>query len=68
MKKKRRTQREIGFIQGVAYATYLLCVFDEPTYAKGIIKESGINIEDIRKYASKEDLEVLEEKVFISFE
>ena len=59
MKKKHITQREIGFTQGIAYAANLMCRYDLD--AENLIKETGIPIEDFRKYVPKEDLEHLEE-------
>ncbi|MFL1672578.1 hypothetical protein [Paenibacillus dendritiformis] len=59
MKKEEISQRKIGFIQGVIYASSLLAEYQMD--AEGLLKESGISVSDIRKYADERDLEILEE-------
>lgn len=57
MPKKRITQREIGFTQGVAYAAALLARYDLD--AETLIKECGF-AKDIRKYGEECDVEGLD--------
>jgi predicted esterase len=59
MSKRRITQREIGFTQGVAYAAALMNRYHMD--ADGLIRESGIPTSDFRKYTDESDLEYLEE-------
>ncbi|URJ45149.1 hypothetical protein MF628_004931 [Paenibacillus polymyxa] len=58
MAKKRITQREIGFIQGIVYAAALQADWGADAY--DIISESNFKVEDIRKYAEDCDLQKLE--------
>lgn len=59
MAKKRITQREIGFIQGIVYAAGLQADWGADAY--DIISESNFKVEDIRKYAEDCDLQKLED-------
>lgn len=59
MAKKRITQREIGFIQGIVYAAALQADWGADAY--DIVQESNYKVEDIRKYAEDYDLQKLED-------
>lgn len=59
MAKKRITQREIGFIQGIVYAAALQADWGADAY--DIISESNFKVEDIRKYVEDCDLQKLED-------
>jgi hypothetical protein len=47
-------ERNIGFIQGVAYSAGLMKRFSMDS--KQLLKESGITEEDLRKYVDRYDL------------
>lgn len=51
------SDREIGFISGVAYAAALMKGYK--VSAEQLLKESGISKEDLLKYADKHDLVIL---------
>lgn len=55
--KRKMDARQIGFIQGVAYAAGLCRRFGSDS--EQILKESGITEEEFRKYADDYDLENL---------
>ncbi|KOS04098.1 hypothetical protein AM598_02900 [Paenibacillus polymyxa] len=59
MAKKRITQREIGFIQGIVYAAGLQADWGADAY--DIVRESNFKVEDIRKYAEDCDLQKIED-------
>lgn len=59
MAKKRKTQREIGFIQGMAYAAALQADWGADAY--DVISQSGIPTDLIRKYATDCDVEKLKD-------
>lgn len=58
-KKKRLKQRNIGFIQGIAFAAAMVKAKDFDAY--DLIKESGISISDFRKHADEVDIEQIAE-------
>ncbi|WP_337033229.1 hypothetical protein [Paenibacillus illinoisensis] len=58
MPKKRLTQREIGFIQGMVNAAALQ--EDWGASAFDVISGSDYTVEDIRKHCDKSDVEKLE--------
>lgn len=45
----------------IASASYLVDVFDQPTYAKQLLKHHGISPDDVREYADEYDLEILDD-------
>jgi hypothetical protein len=57
MAKKEPDARQIGFIQGVAYAAGLCRRFGSDS--EQILAESGITEEELRKYCDDYDLENL---------
>ncbi|MCY8934367.1 hypothetical protein MOE21_17425 [Bacillus atrophaeus] len=52
VRKKRITQREIGFIQGVAYSVAALLRYDMD--AKELLRQSGITIDELKKYVDND--------------
>lgn len=59
MSETEYTQHKIGFIQGVIYSAALMAKYQMD--AEGLLKESGLTVTDIRKYADDHDIELLEE-------
>ncbi|MGN7308933.1 hypothetical protein ACTHQ2_23615 [Bacillus subtilis] len=57
MAKKRLTQREIGFIQGLVCAAALQEDWGADAY--DVISGSGYKVDDIRKYCEASDVEKL---------
>ena len=53
------SQRRIGFIQGVVYAASLLTRYQMDS--ESLLRETGISVSEIKKYADEYDLELLEE-------
>lgn len=58
MAKKRLTQREIGFIQGIAWATGLIAREGGHIHPMDIIEESGIDLDEF-KHAADADLQLI---------
>lgn len=59
MPKKRLTQRDIGFIQGLVYAASLQA--DHGADAYDVISHSGYKADVIRKYGAECDVEKLKD-------
>lgn len=51
-------ERKIGFIQGLIYSAALIKEYELD--GDCLIKESGISIEDLKKYGEETDLEKLD--------
>lgn len=51
------SDKVIGFIRGVAYSVALLKEYNLD--ADQLLKESGISVEDLLKYADEQDLKIL---------
>jgi hypothetical protein len=58
MSKKRLTQREVGFVQGIAYAAGLLAKECGHITPLDIIEESGLDLEEF-KHAYEADLQLI---------
>lgn len=58
MSKKRLTQREIGFVQGLAYAAGLLAKECGHITPIDIIEESGLELDEFR-HAAEVDLQLI---------
>ncbi|WP_409018117.1 hypothetical protein ACJJTF_20565 (plasmid) [Bacillus velezensis] len=62
-RKKRITQREIGFIQGVAYSVAALLRYDMD--AKELLRQSGITMNELKKYVDNDvDYNTILENLF----
>lgn len=60
MAKKRRSQREIGFAEGIAYAAGLIAAQGGHIDAEMLLNESGLSGEDF-SHCQRGDLDLIRE-------
>lgn len=63
MKRGKQSERDIGFAQGIVYAlARIIDMYDQPSMASEIFKESGLKRGDLKK-VSEYDLSILRKEV-----